>query len=135
MKFPLATLACVLITPALADPVATFRGLCMAHLDDVPALRAAATKQGFAPTDLGPNAFMGLRQKTDEGIQVNAFTRAAFECAVTTSDVANPETLRRQFFDALGIDTPKSEVAVQIGGRAYRVRFDTKGGEALVIFR
>ena len=135
MKLILAALSLLMATSAMADPVATFRGLCMAHLDNVPALRAAAAKQGFAPTDLGPNAFMGLRQKTDESIQVNAFTRAAFECAVTTSDVANPETLRRQFFGALGIDTPKSEVAVKIGGRAYRVRFDTNGGEALVIFR
>jgi hypothetical protein len=134
-KVAFATLSLLLATSALADPVATFRGLCMAHLDDVPALRSAAAKQGFGPTDLGPNAFIGMRKKTDESIQVNAFTRAAFECAVTTSDVADPETPRRKFFAALGIDTPKSEVAVKIGRRAYRIKFDTKGGEALVIFR
>lgn len=55
-------LACpVLATPALAGPVETFQGLCMAHLDDVAGLRRAAQAQGFELTELGPESFMGMR--------------------------------------------------------------------------
>lgn len=73
--------------------------------------------------------------RTDESVQVNVFTKAAFECAVTTSDVADPEALRAQFFAALGISSPKSQVKAKIKGRSYSIKFDTNGGEALVIAR
>lgn len=124
-----------LAAPVFAGPVETFQGLCMAHLEDVAGLRRAAQAQGFDLTDLSPTSFMGMRDSSDESIQVNAFTRAAFECAVTTSDVADPEALRAQFFTALGISTKKSQVKAKIQGRSYAIKFDTKGGEALVIAR
>lgn len=125
----------MLAAPGVAGPVETFQGLCMAHLDDVAGLRRAAQAQGFDLTELGPESFMGMRARTDESVQVNVFTKAAFECAVTTSDVADPEALRAQFFAALGISSPKSQVKAKIKGRSYSIKFDTKGGEALVIAR
>ncbi len=135
LKSVALAMACLLAAPAFADPVETFRGLCMAQLDNVPALRAAAQKQGFKITDLGANSFMGARKRTDESIQVNVFTKARFECAVTTSDVADPEALRARFFSALGVQTRKSRVKAQIQGRSYVISFDTQGGEAMVIAR
>lgn len=134
------TAACLMLSPALAvpvfaGPVETFQGLCMAHLEDVAGLRRAAQAQGFDLHEVGPENFFGMRTRTDEGIQVNVFTRATFQCVVTTSDVADPEALRQQFFTALGISTKKWQVKAAIGGKKYQIKFDTRGGETLVIAR
>lgn len=123
-----------LVTSAIAGPIDTFRSLCMSHLGDPAAIAQAGKAAGFTLTEIGAGSFMGSRDSTDESLQINAFTSHKFECAVTTSDVADPNALRDQFFQSIGIPHNSGEARGAVAGRTYTFKHDTNGGEALVVF-
>lgn len=124
----------VLATSAAADPIATFRATCMGALGNPAAIAQAGTAAGFQMTEIGAGSFMGSRASTDESLQINAFTSHKFECAVTTSDVADPNAFRDQFFQAIGIAHNGGEARGAVAGQTYTFKHDTNGGEALVVF-
>jgi hypothetical protein len=118
-----------------AGPVETFHALCVKHLSDPAAIVAAAKKAGFKMTSVGANNFIGDRKKTDESVQINAFTQHKFECAVTTSDVADPKALYAQFMASVGIAKPRhNPSSAKINGKKYSFLYDTTGGEALIVY-
>lgn len=117
-----------------ADSTQTFRQLCMAHAGDTAAIRKAAVKAGFKVMDLGPNVFMGMRDKTDESVQVNMATRHRFECAVTTSSKGNAKANEAAFFGSLGLTPTRRQAKGRIGGTPYTFLYDPKDGEAFVIY-
>ncbi len=77
---------------------------------------------------------MGVRKKTDETLQINVATNHKFECAVTTSDMANPEQVRASFFKSLGLKPKGATAKGTIGGTTYTFLHDTRGGEAFVMY-
>lgn len=115
--------------------VETFHSLCFAHLSDPAAIVSAAKKAGFTMTPISNASFIGTRKKTDESVQINAFTKHKFECAVTTSDVADPKALYAKFTASVGIAKPRHNPSwVKINGKKYFFLFDTSGGEALIVY-
>ncbi len=133
-RFLCVIAAVALPLAATAGPVETFRSICFAHLSDPAAIEKAAKKAGFDMTPLGQGSAMGARAKTDETVQINAFTSHKFECAVTTSDVADPAALGAKFFTALGLNAKGSKARAKANGQTYTFMHDTKGGEAFVVF-
>jgi len=127
----------VLASTASADVVKTFSSTCLQNLGNPAAIEKSAKKQGFTDSSLNElfDGYIGERKKTDETVQVNIASKNSFECAVTTSDVANAEEVRMRFFQSLGISTKKSEVAAKVGDQRYTFKFDTQGGEALVVYQ
>ena len=117
--------------------VQSFISLCHQNLDAPEAIARTATSQGFniLPGLGALGETIGLRKATDESVQINVATKHAFECAVTTSDVSNPAALRDEFFSAVGLPTGRSQVEATINGNNYFYRFDSNGGEALVVYR
>lgn len=124
----------VFATQATADPVSTFRTLCMANLGNPAAIEQAGKSAGFQMLELGTNSFMGTRDSTDETLQINAFSSHKFECAVTTSDVTDPNAFRDTFFAAIGIAHTNGTPTGSVAGQTYTFTHDTNGGEALVVF-
>ncbi|MEO8530829.1 MAG: hypothetical protein ABI459_06380 [Deltaproteobacteria bacterium] len=119
---------------AQADPIATFKQLCMQNLGNSSGAIKAGKKVGFTMITMGPGASMGFRNSTDESLQVNVATRHKFECTVTTSDMANPNAVADRFFAELGLTGRKGKAAGKIGGKTYTFMHDTKGGEAFVVY-
>lgn len=137
MKRVLATsiaLAC-LSTGVQADSIKTFRQLCLANAGNPSAIMAAGKKAGFDMTKIGESSAMGLRKKTDESLQINVFTNHAFECAVTTSDMANPDQVGAAFFKSLGLKPKRGQAKGSVGGQSYTFKHDSEGGEAFVMYR
>lgn len=128
------TVCTMLATSAAADPIDTFRTLCMNHLGDPAAIEQAGTAAGFQMLELQPDSYMGSRDSTDETLQINAFSSHKFECAVTTSDVADPDAFRETFFAAIGIPHRNGTATGSVAGQSYTFSHDTNGGEALVVF-
>jgi hypothetical protein len=120
---------------ARADVIDEFQALCLSHLDQPAGSKKAAAKRGYAPVDLGKGSFMASNRKIDTTLQVNAFTRHSYECAVTTSDVADPKALKARFFQSLGVKAKGNRVAAKVGSQTYTFEFNTTGGEALVVYR
>ena len=129
-----ATLITVAASTSYADPIATFRTLCVNNVGNPAAIEQAGSNAGFGMTPLGNDSYMGSRNSTDEALQINAFTQHAFECAVTTSDVADPSTLRDSFFQTLGLSHKNGQARGTVDGRTYTFLHDTNGGEAFVVF-
>ncbi len=123
-----------LASGAQADAIQTFRQLCLANAGNPAAIITAGKKAGFDMTPLAKNSAMGMRTKTDESLQVNVFTKHKFECAVTTSDIQNPEKVSSEFFGALGLKPRRGQAKASVGGKRYTFMHDTKGGEAFVMF-
>lgn len=126
-------------TPAMASttvagPIATFQTLCMPNLSAPSAIKAAGTAAGFEMMELATDSYLGTRDSTDETLQINAFTRHKFECAVTTSDVADANAFRDSFFAAIGISHANGTGTGTVAGQSYTFSHDTNGGEALVVF-
>ena len=119
---------------AQADPITTFRQICMANLGQPAAAIKAGKSDGFNMTSLAANSSMGFKGSSDESVQINVATRHAFECAVTTSDMANPSAVTRQFFEALGLTGKGGKAKGKVGGKTYTFLHDTKGGEAFVVY-
>lgn len=119
---------------AAADPIETFRALCMANLGNPAGIEQAGKSAGFNMMELAPNSFMGSRDSTDESLQINAFSSHAFECAVTTSDVADANAFRDAFFAAIGVPHSNGTAKGSVGGQSYTFMHDTNGGEALVVY-
>ncbi len=116
-----------------AGSIDTFRQFCVANAGQPQAIADAGTKAGFRMTSAA-GGVMGFRKATDESLQVNVATKHKFECAVTTSDMANPEKVSADFFKSLGL-TPRGATAKgSIGGTTYTFLHDTKGGEAFVMY-
>lgn len=139
MRYTILIILCFLSVPAMADPVKTFSNLCFANLGNPTAIIRAGKRAGFRMTSLGsPSSSMGMRNRTDESLQVNVFTQHAFECAVTTSDVDNPSALAKEFFDRLGLRGRKRgkiwTAAGRVSGKKYVFVLDTNSGEALVVY-
>lgn len=120
-------------TMAIAGPVETFQSLCMGNIGNPAKIEAAAKKAGFKMTSLAPNSAMGMRRATDESIQINAFTKHKFECAVTTSK-GNSATLRESFFQSIGAKHKRGVATGKINNVKYTFLHDPKGGEAFVVF-
>ena len=125
---------CALASSAAAGPIDTFRSLCMSNLGNPTAIAQAGKVAGFDLIELGAGSFMGSRDSTDESLQINAFTSNKFECAVITSDVADPTAFRDQFFQSIGIPHSGGEARGTVAGQSYTFKHDTNGGEALVVF-
>ncbi|WP_394153442.1 hypothetical protein [Loktanella salsilacus] len=119
------------------DVVATFRTVCLNNLGDVQATRSTATALGFQPMADDNGGFALLNAGTDQTVQVNYMTNRRFECAVTTSDAADPATLRSAFFGLVGARNVKegTTVASTINGKSFTFAYDTSGGEALVMYQ
>ncbi|MCX8508082.1 MAG: hypothetical protein ORN49_04250 [Rhodobacteraceae bacterium] len=125
-------------TAASADPIKTFKALCLAHPGDTGAIVAAGKKAGFVPMSLGSdmdkNTFIGEKKSTGEALEVNAFTSHSFECALAVDDMQNPEAVRAAFFKAIGLPTDDITARGTIGGKTYTFLHDTNGGETFVMF-
>ncbi len=117
-----------------AGSIGTFRQLCVANAGDPAAIAAAGTKAGFRMSKMAAGKAMGFRKSTDESLQVNVATKHKFECAVTTSDMANPEQVGADFFKSLGLTPKRGTAKGKIGGKTYTFLHDTRGGEAFVMY-
>jgi hypothetical protein len=106
----------------------------MSNLRNPAAIAQAGKAAGLDPMEIGAGSIMGLRDSTDESLQINAFTSNNIECAVTTSDVADPTTFRDHFFQSIGIPHSGGEARGTVAGQSYTFKHDTNGGEALVVF-
>lgn len=131
---PVAVGMLFLASPVSADAIATFQSICMNNLGNPAAIAQAGTAAGFALVEIGTDSFMGSRASTDETLQINAFTSNKFECAVTTSDVADPDAFRDRFFQSIGIAHNSGEARGAVAGQTYTFKHDTNGGETLVVF-
>ena len=120
---------------ANADVVDTFHNVCMKGLGKSQETERAAKAAGFKRSPISDvmGGYMG--DKAGETVQINIATRNSWECAVTRSDVADPEELRSRFFNSLGLKTRKAQVSARVGGQRYVFKFDTSGGEALVVYQ
>ncbi|MEM9716326.1 MAG: hypothetical protein AAF826_07395, partial [Pseudomonadota bacterium] len=109
---------------------------CFAHIGDKDAIAQSAKKLGFTRSELSDvfGGYMGQNKRLDQTIQVNIATKNKFECAVTTSDAPNPEILRVNFFESVGLSSNKSTAKARINGKRYTFKFDSNGGEAFVVF-
>ena len=116
-----------------AGSIDTFRQFCVANAGDPQAIANAGKKAGFKMTS-AVGGMMGFRKKTDESLQVNVATKHKFECAVTTSDMANPGQVSADFFKSLGLKPKGATAKGSIGGKTYTFLHDTRGGEAFVMF-
>lgn len=128
--------AAVTLAPAwvAADSIDTFRSLCLPTLGDTAATKRAAEQAGFDVFELEPDSFLGSRTATDETLQVNVATRHTFECAVTTSDMANPADVTARFFAMLGLTPRGAKASGSVNGERYTFMHDTNDGEAFVVF-
>ncbi|MBK5933270.1 hypothetical protein C8N32_109129 [Rhodovulum imhoffii] len=118
---------------AQAGAIDTFRQICVSNAGNPSAIIAAGNKAGFGMEKMAVGA-IGFRTKTDESLQVNVATKHKFECAVTTSDMANFEQVRADFFKSLGLKPKRGTARGIIGGKTYTFLHDTRGGEAFVMF-
>ena len=122
------------VSPQVAS-FETFKTMCLNNIDQPQKIIEAGNRAGFNMRSLAPESAMGFRLSSDESLQVNAFTRKDFECAVTTSDISDPASVTRAFFAMLGI-THRGNVGTKtINGTQYSFLHDTNGGEAFVVFR
>ena len=135
MKQLLTALAIMSLSSAAhADVIDTFKTVCMSDLGNPAAIAKRGSAKGFKMNNLSGDAWMGFNKKIDQSLQINAFTKNSFECAVTTSDVSDPNALRKEFFSGLGLKDRKGVAKGKIGGKTYYFKHDTKGGEALVVY-
>jgi hypothetical protein len=126
---------CLLGTAANADTIGTFKKTCLAHLGNPSAIIKAGSRNGFKKSlDLGGLGWIGSNKKTDLTLQVNAFTKHKFECAVTSPDVNDPKALGAAFFSELGLKPKRGAATGKVNGVTYVFMHDTKGGEALVVY-
>lgn len=124
----------MLAASASADAIDTFRQICVANAGNVAAIVDAGNRAGFSLSPFSGNSHMGVRTSTDESLQINVATSHSFECAVTTSDMQNPQAVNQRFFKSLGL-TPRGGTARGVlNGKTYTFLHDTKGGEAFVIY-
>ena len=104
----------------------------MSNLGNPAAIAQAGEAAVFDPMEIGAGRVKGSRDSTDESLQI--FTSNNFECAVTTSDVADLTAFRDQFFQSIGIPHSGGEARGTVAGQSYTFKHDTNGGEALVVF-
>ncbi len=132
----LATAMFVLFSAGIAhaDVIDTFRGTCLTGIGNADGIRTLGAKMGFDMTKLSAGSYMGNKSSTDESLQINAFTSHKFECAVTTSDVADPKALEARFFQAIGLKPSGSKASGRVNGTTYTFAYNTHGGEALVVY-
>jgi len=121
-----------LASSVTASPRDTSRSLCMSNLGNPAAIAQAGEAAVFDPMEIGAGSVKGSRDSTDESLQI--FTSNNFECAVTTSDVADLTAFRDQFFQSIGIPHSGGEARGTVAGQSYTFKHDTNGGEALVVF-
>ncbi|WP_217642090.1 hypothetical protein [Aliiroseovarius crassostreae] len=127
---------------APSSVVSTFMQTCNAQLGNPSGIVQAAQQIGFSgglgSSDAQVSEIIGgqllFNPALDQTVQVNVATSNAFECAVTTSDVADPLALKAEFYEAVGVKGNRNMVNASINGKAYTYKFDTRGGEALVVF-
>lgn len=125
---PLVTAA-----PLAADPIKSFKQLCMAHAPNVDALSRAARRQGFEIVPLSLNSFMGLRDRTDETLRVNVGNESGFECSITTSGDGDSYGAQMRFFQALGTSGHSGKGAGELRGQYYEFLFESAGGDRMIL--
>lgn len=132
----IATCAAILAgsLPAHADPIETFRALCLPQIGNPAAIKRAARRAGFEMQDMGRNSFFGFRKSTNESLQINVATRHQFECAVTSPDMPNPNAVRARFFDSLGLKPRGQTARGTLNNTTYTFLHDTNQGEAFVVY-
>ena len=131
---PATILLTVLAQNAYAGPIDTFKEVCLNNAGNTAAIREAINAQGFEIKNYKNGAFVGFRKSTDESVQVNVFTKHAFECAVTTSDIKQPRKIKKQFFKELGLKPSFGKASGSLGGKSYTFVHNTKGGEAFIMY-
>ncbi len=119
----------------LPQPIRSFLQLCIPNLDNPTAIIAAGAEAGFDMTDLGENKAFGTRKSTDETLQINAFTRNAFECAVTTPGQPDGAEWTGLLFASLGVEPNGTAGTLRFDRKDYTVYHDRNGGENFVVFR
>lgn len=130
----LSSIGFMAATAASADAISSFRSLCLANAGDAAAIKSAGDRAGFKMREIGSNSFMGFNTRIDQSLQINAFTRNKFECAVTTSDMGGDRAVASKFFGALGLTQRQGQARGKIGGDTYTFKHDGRGGEAFVMF-
>ena len=128
------TVATLPFNAASADVIDTFKSTCLSGLPNAKVIAQRGTSMGFSMANLYGDTWIGFNEKADQSLQLNVATRNSFECAVTTSDVSDPNALRKEFFSDLGLRDRRGVAKGKINGQTYFFKHDTNGGEALVVF-
>ncbi len=132
---PKPTLASEEMSANLPQPIRTFQQLCMTNLDQPAAIIAAGQEAGFDMDVFAEDKAMGRRKSTDETLQVNVFTRNAFECAITTGGREEGAEWTAIFFESLGIESSGTSATFAIKKVEYTLLHDRNGGENFVVYR